>query len=116
MNIKLRHKRFPLEKSLPRGLYYSTDPDKAKKLIHIKLIKKKLRAIRRTYLFELPRCKDRSSIMKGYRNNITAIEERYTGVVLPRQIVLILTPGRRRDNSKVFNQRLQSIFTTNLEK
>jgi|WetSurMetagenome_2_1015567.scaffolds.fasta_scaffold839408_2 hypothetical protein len=94
--IKIRHKRFPLEKSLPKGLYYSFDPIKAKKLIHIKNNRRRLIAIRRSYFFDLEHAKDKKQVIEGFKYAVRSIEERYVDITLPRQIVLILIRNPRR--------------------
>ena len=113
----IRHRRFPLERKLPIRLYYSTNPEKAKILIHTKRIKQKLQAIRRVHLFELEHCKDKTTLMQGYFELVQSVEERYVDVALPKQIVLILIRTRRRiGNVNLFNQRLDQVCVANPER
>lgn len=96
MSILIRCRRFPLERTLPIHLYYSTNTEKAKKLVHIKHIRRKLIAIKRSYMNDLELCRDKKALLRGYKEQITAIEERYTTTVLPRRHILVWIPRRRR--------------------
>lgn len=108
-----RHKLSPLERSLPRNLYYSTNPDIAKKLIIVKRTRKKLLAVRRVLYFESSKLKDSSVLREAFRQRIAALEGSYASIVLPDREVLFCIPRKRRLHSYENQQRLSQCPGTN---
>ena len=94
--VTIRHRRSTLERSLPRCLYYSTNEDKAKKLVHIKKTKRKILAIRRVFVHEINHIQNIPNkddlyirLVDQFRRTESALEERYTEVVLSPRDVLV---------------------------
>jgi hypothetical protein len=98
----IRHKKTPLEKSLPRGIYYSLDPITAKKLIHVKNIQAKVLAIKRLLYFETKISKNpqtREMLRNRFMQELSSLEGSYTKIVLPSKEVLSWVPKKRRSIS-----------------
>lgn len=97
--VTIRHRRSSLERSLPRNLYYSTNPDTAKKLVHIKKTKRKIKAIRRVFVHEFNYAEHmpnkvelRIRLCDQFRRTEQALEESYTRRVLSPREILVWPP------------------------
>jgi hypothetical protein len=100
MGTRLRHRKTFLERALPESLFYSTNETTAKMLIHIKETRRKVTAIKRAYFHDMKSSKDKKTLLRGLKEQVTAIEESYTDVVLPQQQILIWIPRHRRRSSR----------------
>lgn len=98
----IRHKKTPLEKSLPKKIHYSLDDDKAKKLIHIKNTRARILAIKQLLYFETKISRNpqtREMLRDRFNRELATLEEGYTHVVLSPREVLSWIPKKRRSIS-----------------
>jgi ABC-type uncharacterized transport system fused permease/ATPase subunit len=65
-------------------------------LIHIKETQRKVNAIKRACFHDMKSSKDKKALLRGLKEQVTAIEERYTDIVLPQQQIMVWVPKHRR--------------------